>query len=444
MKTAAFDTFLRFLAGALATGSDLEKLAALALACKVGNSVKTVKPRIAALINGLALAEFPPLRRLSDSDERYYAANVWRYSNAAWISEFLIQCIVEEESAEKARRECTDGLVCLSAGVEELLKTLGTRIRFVMFDTESPGDSMGRRVRRIVAALRGSVANSRQPAGESVGSNLRIFLRTAFERTGPPKDISAKVELAREVFTLILHIVRSRYSLALSSETFSPIVTVKDWFSDAEWRNLSEDSVLQEFAESIQAAIELLARTGVVDNGLFGHLVLASGNVDMARKLTAQIVVRNAGLAPDIVAWLKGQQAKKSTALSSESQMVRIEETIADLILSALSTSEAANAVRTELVPELSLFNSLPHSILDDLLIEFERLMTSVQLLSETRRLKVFGSLNAIEDFSPLQHDFADQTQAGARLVRVVRFGIMTNFEDGTSRIVRKALVEPA
>lgn len=457
VKTPGFENFLNFVETSLSSGTPEERLLAVALVCKVANTIKTTRGRIAQVLAGDALAlPLPPLKLLSDSDDRFYAANIWRFSLRSWSLGFLTLGILDEESAEKSRRECAEGLLAETSGLEAAFRILEQNLSSLRFSTEdfnqwgskrnrrvAPSDSMARRMRRVLLAIRDSFALIRKAPGEDVGPSLRSLLRKSFDSTGFPKDSAAKTELAKETIELILQIVRSRYALALLADTYSPIITIRDWFTESEWGDLSEDATAKDLAESIQAAIELLARSGTVDNSLFDLLVLASGSSQHARVMTREIIERNAGLSPEAIAWLSGQPVKKSTQLSTESLLVRVDETIGDTMLATLSASESAKAVQTDLLPELDVFQSLPRHLLDNFISRFSGVRMLVQALCDIRKLEPFGTINVVEEFSPLKHQFEIASDFGARLVRIVQPGVIVRLQDGTVSVVRKAIVEP-
>jgi hypothetical protein len=370
--------------------------------------------------------------------------------------DFLASGVLDEESAEKARRECAEGLLAKTSGLDQVFSIFEMKLNVLQFTTEStnqgenqrvrrtlPGDSMARRIRRVFVVTRESFASNRRPTSDDVGVHFRSLLRKCFERIGIPKDYSARMELAKEIFAFILQIARSRYALALLAETYSPLVTVRDWFSDWEWQELAEEEVTKELAESIQAAIELIARSGSVDNSLFDLLVLASGNSQSARSMTKQIIDRNSGLSPETTAWLSGLPIKKSTQLSTESALVRVDDAIAEMMIASIYAADSASAVQEDIVPQLAIFQSLPRHLLDTFLVNFSKMQSQIRGLCEMRRLQTFGTVNEMEEFSPLRHQFDIPSNFGARSVRILEPGVMTRTLDGTVQIVRKAIVEP-
>ncbi len=459
MKSPGFQHFLEFVRASVASGTPEDRLLAVALVCKVANSVKTTRERIAKVLGSDALeAPLAPLRLLSDSDDRFYAANVWRFTSRTWLIEFLTVGVLDEESAEKARRECAEGLLALIPDLGAAFRILEQNLNSLHISNDDlgqntdaprarrvvPGDSMARRLRRVFIAIQASFTSLRKKSGDEVGLNLLSLLRRAFHISGFPKDTVAKMELAKEAFKLILQIVRSRYALALLADTYSPIITMRDWFTEYEWRDLSEDETAKELAESIQAAIELLARSGTVDNSLFDLLVLASGSTQDARRMTAEIIERNTGLSPETLAWLSGQPMRKSTELSTESQMVRADDLIGEIMLATLSAGDAARAVQADLVPQLEIFQSLPRHLLDIFVSRFSGVRILAQALFDLRCLEVFGTIDSVEEFSPLKHQFEVPSDFGARLVRIVQPGIVVRLQGGTVKLIRKAIVEPS
>ena len=86
------------------------------------------------------------------------------------------------------------------AEVGDAFHVIEQNLKVLRFSTESlgqptsrsrrvtAGDSMGRRMRRVLASFRESVAMSRKESRDDVGPRLRSLLQSAFEQTGIPKD----------------------------------------------------------------------------------------------------------------------------------------------------------------------------------------------------------------------------------------------------------------
>lgn len=457
-ETEQFAEFLQFARAILESGSPTDRLSTVALLGRIVASAKSTKERVAATVGGQTMAEpLAPLRLLGDADDRYYAATVWRLTTPVWLSDFLGSGVVEEDTAETARQECVDGLVAVSSSLSNALDVLTGKLKLLPVQVEGqaqteaqrkrrgvPGDAVARRMRRILAALNLNLRSNRQFADEAAGKRLRAFLWSAFAHVGAPRDLPAKRDLTQEVYSLILQVVHSRYSLSLNPDTYAAIATVRDWFSVTDWEDFSENENAVEMAYSVQAALELLAVSGRVDNDLFQILALVTAGSQKARVFTRQIVNRNPGLSRDAVAWLTGQPIPKSTALSSESQMVKIEAAIGEAMLANAEASDYARAVQTDLIPQMAIFHSLPSTLLTEFLGSFFKAEDAGRRMAEMRNLETFGSLNEVEEFSPLKHEFVNPSSLGAKLVTVVHPGVSVRLEDGSQRVVVKARVNPA
>jgi hypothetical protein len=140
---------------------------------------------------------------------------------------------------------------------------------------------------------------------------------------------------------------------------------------------------------------------------------------------------------------LTGQPIPKSTALSSESQMIRVEGQIGEALLASVEASNFAKAVEADLLPQLSIFHSLPSSLLSEFLTHFFRANDAINHLAGMRNLETFGTFGDVEEFTPLRHEFMKHSDLGAKQITIVRPGVMVQLEDGSRRVVVRARVDP-
>ena len=147
--------------------------------------------RIAALVRRLQepiakalCAEFndplPPLVEISDPNDRYYLACLWRYARPPWLTEFLAAASILEENSEKVRAECIEGLFSLKPTVSEVLETISPVFRAWHPETEKPGNSKGRRLKRIFEAARNVLSASSKDPGLTAGARRE----EAYDRMG--------------------------------------------------------------------------------------------------------------------------------------------------------------------------------------------------------------------------------------------------------------------
>jgi hypothetical protein len=444
-KSPAFVTMVNRLIHAGSVVDSADRLLALALLSKLGVLLKGGHPKIREGL-GIALkVPPPPMQDLIEPDDRYYFAKFWNFSAPPWAINYLAHAAVFEEGSESVRKVCIEGLLSLAGSLNSAIETLITPLRQLKFETENPSKSKGRRLRRILSCLKEAFVSKAQEAGESAGVNLAALLNTAFEDTGVPAASRVQEELASQTMALLHEIVRARLVWATNSKTYRAIEVVRYWFSDIDWERFVENSLITKFVgRDIEEALEILVRAGAADNDLFRFLSIVSGGIDHARERALNIITRNPGLSEDLIAWLQGKPPRKKSVLATESQATRMDEGLAALIMDAISVVDAAEQVQHELVPGLRVIGAGYLPAIERFVGRALALSSAIQTLAAERALRIVGIVGSVVEFSPPQHELTESAPFGTPHVRIIRPAVMAQLEDGSYRVVRKALVEPA
>jgi hypothetical protein len=422
-----------------------ERFAATAALLRIGNLVKAWQSRIAESLAGSLCDPLPPLESVPDPNDRYYIATFWRFTTPEWAQSYLATAAGEEEGSEKVRLECLEGLIGLASSLSVVVKELTAPIRRISFQTEKPGDSKGRRLRRLLDATCTAFAATSKDLGESVGDDIGTLLTDTFKNSGPPISESVVRELAEQVLALLHEIVKARFSVATSPRTYAAIDVVRGWFREDEWEEFAEASPSGRLvARDIAEAMEILIRAGIGDDELFTRLSWATGNAERARESAKAILARNPGLSEELSHWLSGKPIRRRSTLAAQSQMLAFEEALAQILIDGERLLELGEQVRRDVLPELSVI--APHSAaaLENLLGFVRTTFGSVQSVAGSRLMRVRGEAGSVVEFSPLEHEIAGGPLPGVRKVRIVRPAVEAPGEGGALRIVRKALVEPA
>jgi len=418
-------------------------LTAMAIAIRIASLVKPLRTRMVQDLSKL-VEPLPSLQEIADKDDRFYVANLWRYADHSWISDFLAVGGVDEENSEKVRGECMEGIVAIAPDLGGALAALLTPLRRLQFGTEKPGDSKGKRVRRIIEALRLAYEASMKDAGVSAGDNLRKLLVESFQQTGTPTTESVLDELSEEALAMVHSIVRARFSAATLHETYSALGVVRGWYREHSWEHFAEASKSSALlARDIGEAIELLVRGGVADDNLYSDLRTASGSELRARGRAKEILARTPGLSDDLARWLSGSVAKRKSALAAENQLLSFDEAIADLMIDAARLDEMQYRVEREALPEINVMAPTSGALIEKLMLLVKGTSNSIAALIKLRGLAIVGAVGDVVDFSPLEHQMAGGPKPGSRRVRVFKPGVDAPSDSGGRRIVRKAIVEP-
>lgn len=444
-KSPAFQTLVGRLAE---VGRDIrasDRLLAIALLCKMAALVKAQRSQLTRLVEESLEHPLQPLNSLPDPDDRYYLSTFWRFSRPRWAEHYLASSAVHEEGSEPVRKECIEGLLSGSDSLSSSVDLITEAMKELNFETATPATSKARRLRRVLGALKSSFVSSFKEPGEKIGISFRTLLRETFEKVGIPQPLKLQEELAEESLTLLHEIVRARFVFATSSETYVSINAIVDWFSTADWNDFVERSSAPALiARDLEEGIEMLARAGMPDNALFRFLSLTTGGEREARKRLSLILTRNPALPEEIVAWLQGREIRKKSLLAAESQVAQIDEGLATLLLDTVLALDVVDHFKQEVLPKMRVLGSEYEAQVESLIGRLSSIANAINALAVSRSLRISGEVGTVVEFSPLQHELTESAHFGTRNVRILRPAIIAQLGDGSSRVVRKALVERA
>ena len=424
--------------------SGVQRLLAVATLERVAAVVKSLRPDVNELLDRFITRPLPSLHELADVDDRFYAARSWRAVRGEWYREHLAQAAVCEESGENVRRECLEGLVELAADISVVIGLLRAAFLTVAFDTKKPGDSRGRRLKRILGLVETVLSASDTPAGQNPGRELSQLVERSFPRTGLPETDKVRIDVAEQVAALIHQIVRAGFSHATDAKTYEALAVVSEWFDSDQWRDLCESSgAISRVRKDVTESLLLLARQPAPDERVRQALVTACGSAAVAQEICRRVATQVQGIPPDVRDWLAGARRRRRSVAASESRERSINEVLAELLLEMRSLSRASSVVQTDVLPDVK--TVLPQSVsaLSRLTGMADAVVNKMDLAVAWRSLRTCGEVGSEVDFSPVEHRFVSGGMH-TRRVRIVRPGVEQVSEDGVPHVVLKAFVEPA
>jgi hypothetical protein len=104
-----------------------ERLIALAALSRIASTVKSLWTRVSELLSTALLDPLPSLQAVSDPDSRFYIVSAWRYLRQSWWRAYLSTAANEEDSAERVRQKCLEGLIALSTDLVPQLANCADR-----------------------------------------------------------------------------------------------------------------------------------------------------------------------------------------------------------------------------------------------------------------------------------------------------------------------------
>ena len=109
---------------------------------------------------------------LSVPEDRAYVIAACRTGRHDWAGPFFARLVVVEEHADQARNEAARGLIENTVDFGSAIQLVFRELRLLRFETEHPSNSLAKRLRRVLSAIRGACAELTPHPGEGAGPRL--------------------------------------------------------------------------------------------------------------------------------------------------------------------------------------------------------------------------------------------------------------------------------
>ena len=443
VSTESLQRGLERLAGAVRDDSeDAGRLLAVATLQRAAASAPPIRKAITSLMRDVVTGPLSNLHELADVDDRLYAAKSWRVVPSAWRLDVLATAAAREESGEAVRRECVEAVVELADDASEAISVLRKALVAVRFETKKPGDSLGRRLTRVLGALTAVLSGVDKPVGENAGREMSELLDRGFRVVGRPESVAVRTAVVEQVALLTHTIVRVDFSHADRDKTYEALSVVSEWFAAHEWQEMCMSSkAISRVSQDLQKSLLSLARRGETDNRLRHALANAAGSRQKANAICRRMAIEHPGIPDDVRDWLAGVSKRTSIASAVESQERSIDEVLAELHIVMTRLTRAADRVRSDVLPEVSIVLPQQERALSRLAGLVEAMANKLSLAVKWRSLRLRGTVGEEVEYSPVEH----RLDAGVRSrhVRLLTPVVERISEDGVPRVVLRAAVEP-
>lgn len=425
----------------------VDQLVAVAALMRISGVQRGQQGDLTAAVREGLRSEPGPALLLGDPDDRTYLGRACELAALPWCVEYSARAAVAEEAGAKAREAFVRSLLVSAPDVSTALRAIGHEWRGWSPDTETPADSAGRRLRRLLASISKAVNElgaSLEVAAED-GELLAALITNAVIGYEDKPSRAVAEGVAEAVAGATHQLVRARFSVATSSSTYAAIRAARRWLSGHAWSQFADRSEsLAWVAGDIYEALLILARQGLTDSALRDALVVARGS----REKAAADLLRAAsspGVPSAARDWLAtGRSGSDAPSDRSARGGRREEEALADLLVDAVRFRSSENRFRHASLPELEVLDPDLASELKRLLNQALGLADGTEALGRRRRLRPRGEPGEVEDYAPLEHDLVESGDGGVRRVRILRPVVERIEESGIPHVVRKGLAEPA
>lgn len=448
VQDARFDGSIDSLVEAAWSGDKLDRLLAAATIARVASALRGKGTALLLRLASGMQTQMPDAALLNDPDDRAYVYKVLASTPGDWALSYAADRAVREDSAENARAEAIRALGSRLQNLDAIIEALTSAFVRWQPQTESPIDSWGRRLRRVLDALTVEVSASwiRDPAW---GPALARMVRPPPKLGEPESEVAQMV--AEATFAVVDRSVRSRFSISTEPAAYEAIESARLWFArrPSSWtRFVKTADIAHNLAETVLEAIRILALQSRPDVELRATLDLILGD-PFAAKRALLSVAQQPGLSEIAQDWLRGSapelrdRGQTAFTRAAESREGRDQVELGLQLRDATAARGASEHTIQVVIPELAILAPNCIADLEHLLARIRALIVGVEQFGTKRGLILRGRRGEVVEFSPLEHELRARNTP-TRWVRYEEPAVLHVRPDGSTSVVLKAIVETA
>lgn len=389
------------------------------------------------------LAELPPLQLLSSADDRLNVARACALADADWLPGYMARAIAEEEAGEKARAELINALFVRQPSMSAGLGLLAKAFSLLRPVTESPGDTVSRRLARTLPLVREFILESELEAGEDLGKSLSSLLAAPLSQVGRPQEEKVLLDLSREALLTVHDLVRTRISVVADAEMYRTAAYCRRLCGSGTWPTELRKP-LDRLISDVREAIVLLGRQGQCHQALIDQLEILCDYPERAKAVARGIAEKHPELPEEVREWLiRGRRriVKGASGAAIEAAASSADESIGLALQAARQVKQAGEGLRESLAATLEIYEPNLAPATAELLDRVRVLAVQLEQAAQHRGLGLYGVVGADIEMST---KFFRSVDSGHRpRMTVVQPAIVRLRGDGTpGDVVTKGLVK--
>lgn len=390
------------------------------------------------------VAELAPLSLLANADDRANVARACALFDRLWLPAYMARAIAEEDQGEKARAELISELLRRNSNLSTTVSMLAAEFAKLRPGTETPADTVARRLTRTLMALRQALVESDRDAGEDLGKALYGLVVDAFSEVGKPQEEKVKIDLSREVVLTVHDAVRTRLSVVAEASMYEAVGYCRRLCGGATW---PKDEKLREalgrLIADVTEALLLLARQDKRDQQLRGQLDVLSDYPERARAIGRELALKHPELEEGLRYWLEygRNPPTASDGVAVETLAREADGSIGLALEQARRVRALVEAVRNDLISALEVYEPGLKGTVSEMLAATTGVSVNVEQAARQRRLDLYGAPGHQIDLAPKYFDLVG-TPIGQKVI-IRRPAVVRLRSDGTpGDVVVKGLCE--
>lgn len=424
-------------------GEPADRLLAIAESIRLGQVVKRWTDEIAKELAPAFELEIPPMHLLGNADDRLNLARACSLMSAPWLPAYLARSIADEEAGEKARAQAVAALLARSDNLTHTIGLLADAFHALRPTTESPGDTVARRITRTLSVFREALLESEIDAGSEMGAALHRLVSGPLAAVGLPQDEKVQIDLARETLLTVHDVVRTRLSVVTDPQTYRVVSYCRKLCGGGSWPN-DLQKPLERLITDVSEALVLLGRQGQCDQSLLEQLDVLTNHRERARAIARQISARHPALPENVRDWLEtGRQrvVPQASSAAVETVAARSDESIGLALQAAREVRSLRDSLREPLKASLEIYEPALAPLAMNLLDRIQVVAVQVEQAAALRGLDLYGTPGEEIDVSPKYFAVVGTVERQRMVVR--QPAVVRKRADGSvGDVVTKGLVE--
>jgi len=419
------------------------RLLAVAESVRLVQVVKRWAAELATQLQPSFAVELPPMQLLSNADDRLNLARACALSGAEWLPGYIARSIAEEETGEKARAELVGALFSRQPSMAAGLALLAKAFCALRPATESPGDTIARRLGRTLPLIREFIIESELEAGEGLGMALYGLIVDPLSEIGRPQEEKVQVDLSREALLTVHDLVRTRISVVADAEMYRTAAYCRRLCGGGTWP-VELRKPLERLIGDVSEAIVLLGRQGQCHQALIDQLDILCDHSDRAKAVARGIAEKHPELSEDVRDWLvRGRRriVKVASEAAIEAVASNSDESIGLALQAARQVRQMGDGLRASLASTLEIYEPNLAPAMVELFDRVRVMAVQLEQAAQHRGLGLYGVVG--EDIEMSTKFFSAVGSRHRPRMTVVQPAIVRFRADGTpGEVVTKGLVE--
>jgi hypothetical protein len=371
----------------------VNRLLAIAESIRLGQVVKRWASDIAKQLQPAFVEQLPSMQLLNEADDRLNLARACSLMSAEWLHDYLANSIAEEETGEKARSEMVSALLGRAGSLADALRRLATAFERLRPGTESPGDTVARRLTRTLSSLREALMESELEAGEDLGKALYALVSAPLVTVGRPQEEKVQVDLSKEALLAVHDMVRTRISVVADPAMYRVVEYCRKLCGGGSWP-VDLKKPLERLTTDVTEALVLLGRQGQCDQALLGQLDILCNHPERARFVARELATKHPELPEDVRGWL--ERGRMVVMRQASEAAIEVAASNADESIGlALQAARQARALRDSLceplASSLEIYEPALASATQELLDRVQVIAVQVEQAAILRGLDLYG-----------------------------------------------------